>query len=73
MFNITVITIIFINVDVVIIDGRVWRDPGNCTPLPDFVRRISAPAYFARCVDRPPSGDGGGRGGGNGGGDDDDD
>ncbi|MBZ0278785.1 MAG: hypothetical protein K8I60_21750 [Anaerolineae bacterium] len=54
---IVVINLIFINVDVVVLDGEVWRDDGNCgNPPPPWA---PANGWRRRC-------EGGGGGGGNG-------
>jgi hypothetical protein len=76
VINIVSVTIIFISVDVVIIDGQVWRDLGDCAGIPAFVTRENARRYFARCIDNRGGGNpggGGSQGGGRGDNDDDDD
>jgi len=51
------ITIIFINVDVIVVDGQVWRDHGNCDNAPP----PWAPAHgWHRRCDRPVVTGGGG-------------
>jgi hypothetical protein len=60
------VTIVIINVDVVILDGVVWRDSGNCNnPPPSWA---PANGWRRRCeiIVVPGGGNGGGNGGGRG-------
>jgi hypothetical protein len=56
IINVTVINIIFINVNVVILDGMIWRDPGDCRGIPGWVTEAEAVDYFRRCFGRGPGG-----------------
>jgi hypothetical protein len=68
-----VITIVFINVDVVVVNGIIWRDPGDCSPIPGWITRDNASRYFIRCFSSPPPQNPPNPGGGGNRGDDDDD
>jgi len=72
--QITAINITFISVTVVIIDGQVWRDSGNCGGVPEWVPEAEITIYLLRCTGggnpAPPPSSGGG---GNNNDDDDDD
>lgn len=74
--QITAINITFISVTVVIIDGQVWRDSGNCGSVPEWIPEAEITIYLLRCTGgdgnpAPPPSSGGG--GGNNNDDDDDD
>lgn len=60
IFVIVAVDITFINVIVIIIDGRIWREPDTCEPLPGWVPTADVEIYIARC-----SQDDGGYGGNN--------
>lgn len=68
------INITFVSVTVIIIDGLVWRDAGNCAGIPDWVPEDDIQVVLIRCQgggnSNNPANNGGGR---RGGGDDDDD
>lgn len=81
---VNIVNITFINVTVIIIDGQVWRDPGDCSGLPEWINDDDAVEYLVRCTGGNPGGggsnnnsnnnnNGGGRGNNRGDNDDDDD
>lgn len=67
------VNITFISVEVVVVDGVIWRDSGDCTNAPPvFIQEAGGGTeWLLRC--NRPQGSGGGSGGGGGGGDNDDD
>ncbi|MEM6527401.1 MAG: hypothetical protein AAF653_03855 [Chloroflexota bacterium] len=79
---IVAVNITFISVEVVIVDGLIWRDSGDCTDAPPalVIDGGGGIEWLLRC-NRPQNnnggnrdgGNGGGGGGGGGGGDNDDD